>query len=423
MSVVTVGVSHKTAAVDLREKVALSTGKISGILSDLTARDEIDEAVALSTCNRSELYLAGPDPAAAEQHAHEVLVRHSRVGERELACARYLLRDDQASRHLFRVAASLDSMVLGESEIQGQVRDAWEQAMALGASGAQLNRLFRGALEVGKQVRSETAIGRGAVSVSSAAVDLARATLGDLSRSSVLVLGAGRMAEATTRALVDHGAAGVVVANRTASTARALAERVGGRGVDLAHVGPELEIADIVISSTNAPHLILKREDLASVVERRQERPMLLIDISVPRDLDPQLAGLSGVTLHDIDALERVVESNLNGRRREVDRGEVIVADAVARFAAWRAGAASAPTIRSLRARAEQIRSGEIARIGSRLEDLSGEQRATVEALSKSIVNSLLHDPTVRARRAMRDPDGRRHIESLRYLFDLTDEL
>jgi len=422
MNVFVLGISHKTAPVELREKAVLTDSAARAMLADVTASEYVAEAAALSTCNRIEVYLASADPPSAEAIATEALVRHTQIPASSFACARYVLRDDQAASHLYRVAASLDSMVLGESEIQAQVREAWERGMALDAVGPHLNRLFRGALEVGKRVRTDTRIGRGAVSVSSVAVDLARQAIGELASSTVLVLGAGQMAEATTRALVDQGAANVVVANRTEGTAHALARRVGGRGVALAEVGPELTAADIVISSTDAPHTVLRRQDLERDLNGRSDRPMLLIDISVPRDLDPAIASLPGVTLHDIDDLQRVVEDNLNGRRAEAERGEAIVAGAVADYVAWRANLTATPTIRSLRRRAERIRQAELDRVKGRVDSLSVEDRELIESISKGILNTLLHDPTVKAQEAARSGDGTAHLESLRHLFDLDSE-
>jgi len=419
MSVLVMGLSYKTAPVQQREKAALSDTAATNLLGELKESPAVAEAVALSTCNRTEIYLVARDIPAAEAAANDALVRRSSISSESLACVQYVQHDAHAANHLFRVAASLDSMVLGESEIQGQVRDAWERAMDQKASGRLLNRLFRNALEVGKQVRSETRVGHGSASVSSVAVDLARDALGELESSNVLVLGAGQMAEATTRALVDSGATDVVVANRTEGTARAVAGRIGGRGVDITKIAPELEMADIVISSTDAPHPILLRDDLARAVDRRLARPMLLIDISVPRDLDPEIATLPGVTLHDIDALERVVEKNINGRQAEAERGEAIVAEGVADFSAWRATLAAAPTIRSLRERGEDVRVAELARLTSRLSAMDQEDREMVEALSRSIVQKLLHHPTARMNDAARNGNGYAHIESLRYLFDL----
>lgn len=419
MRLLALGLSHKTAPVEQREKAALSEAGTRSLLRDLTGSEAIAEAVALSTCNRTEVYVAAPDAAIAEDAVTVALVAHSSIGAEELACVRYVLRDDRAAAQLFRVASSLDSMVVGESEIQGQVRSAWELASEEGTTGPLLNQLFRQALEVGKRVRAETRIGAGSASVSAVAVDLAERVLDDLPGRRVLVIGAGQMAEATALALVQHGVHEVVVANRTVGTARELAARVGGRGVGFDLLPAELAGADIVISSTNAPHPVLRAEDVAPVMAARPERRMVVIDISVPRDVAADVARLDGVALFDIDDLERVVEANLNGRRLEAERGEGYVLGAVQGFAAWRRGLQAAPAITSLRERAEEIRRAELARIAAGWEGLSEEDRARLEALTKGIVNKLLHEPTVRVRAAAETGDSLQHVESLRHLFGL----
>ncbi len=269
MTLLVLGLSHKTAPVAQREKAALSEAEARALLRELTAAGTVAEAVALSTCNRTEIYASAPDPSAAEDVLCALLVARTHISEDELACARYMLRDDRVATQLFRVASSLDSMVVGESEIQGQVRQAWELAVEEGASGPVLNRLFRQALEVGKQVRTQTRIGTGSASVSAVAVELAEEVLDDLPGRQVLLIGAGRMAETTARTLVDHGVREVVVANRTVGTARELAGRVGWRGVGFDRLAQELRGADIVISSTDAPHPILRRHELEPVMAGR----------------------------------------------------------------------------------------------------------------------------------------------------------
>ncbi len=421
MTLLVLGLSHKTAPVEQREKAALSEKETRALLRTLMAGGAVTEAVALSTCNRTEVYVATADPYLAEDAVAGAIVTHSRMSPDELACARYVLREDRAAAQLFRVASSLDSMVVGESEIQGQVRNAWELGQEEGATGPILNQLFRQALEVGKSVRTQTRIGTGSASVPAVALDLAADVLSNLPRSRVLLIGAGKMAEATAMALIQHGVREVVVANRTVGTARELAQRVGGRGVGFDLLGPELAGADIVISSTDAPHAILREPDLAPIMAARADRPMVIVDISVPRDVDPAVAGIPGVALFDIDDLERVVESNLNGRRLEAERGEGFVIGAVQGFASWRRGLNATPAITDLRARAESIRQTELERLEGSWEHLSEGDRARVEALTKGIVNKLLHEPTVRVRAAAEDGDGEalRHLESLRHLFGL----
>jgi glutamyl-tRNA reductase len=419
MTLLVLGLSHKTAPIAQREKAALSEAESRALLRDLTAAGAVSEAVALSTCNRTEIYASAADPARAEDALAEALVAHTQMSADELACARYMLRDDRAATQLFRVASSLDSMVVGESEIQGQVLQAWELAAEEGATGAILNQLFRQALEVGKQVRAQTRIGAGPASVSAVAVELAEQVLDDLPGLQVLLVGAGQMAESTARSLVSHGVGEVVVANRTVGTARELAGRVGGRGVGFDRLAEELREADIVISSTDAPHAILRRDELAPVMAERTARPMVIVDISVPRDVDAAVAELDGVSLFDIDDLERVVEINLNGRHLEAERAEGFVIGAVQGFSSWRRGLTAAPAIASLHARGEEIRRAELARIEAQWEGLSEADRDRLEALTKGIVGKLLHEPTVRVRAAAEDGDALRHLESLRHLFAL----
>ncbi|MCB0881183.1 MAG: glutamyl-tRNA reductase [Thermoleophilia bacterium] len=419
MHVTVVGLSHKTAPVEQREKATLADRGARELMNALVAHESVAEAVALSTCNRTEIYAVVRDPLEAEPLILDALVDHTRIGRDELDCARYTRRDERATSQLFRVVSSLDSMVVGESEIQGQVRAAWDRAREEGAAGPILNQLFRRALEVGKRVRSETRISAGPSSVSTVAVNVACDAFRELSGRSVLVIGAGKMAEGTMVNLVERGAQDVVVINRTVTTARALAARVGGRGGGFADLDAELAAADIVISSTNAPHPVLMAEHLQPIMGTRPDRPLVVIDISVPRDVDPGVRDIPGVVLHDIDDLEQVVEANMNGRRREALHGERVVHEAVDAFAEWRSGLAASPAIRGLRDRAEEIRRGELQRMEGVWDSLSDADRERLEALTRSIVNKLLHEPTVRARAAVREAEGLRHLESLQHLFGL----
>jgi len=419
MRLIVVGLSHKTAPVEQREKASLSDAAMRALLRDLHAGGVTREAVALSTCNRTEVYAAAEDLSAAEDALLAAFVQRSRIDPSELRCAGYTHRDGRAAQHLLRVAASLDSMVLGESEIQGQVSSGWHVAAEEQSVGPVLNQLFRHALSTGKRVRTETGIGRGPISVSSVAVRLARESLADLAQRRVLLIGAGQVAEAAIGALVAEGVQEVVVANRTVAAARALAARVGGRGVGFDCLPAELAEADLVISSTDAPHLVLARDDVATAMAARPERPMVLIDIAVPRDLEDTIGDLAGVCLHDIDDLERVVEASLNGRRPEAERAEVLVAEELARFVAWRRTVTAAPVVASLHGKAETIRRQEIARLDGQWESLSDLDRARIETLTRVIIGKLLYEPTVRLRAAVQEGDGVAYLESLRHLFDL----
>lgn len=417
MHLIVVGLSHRTAPVEQREKAALTDGGARALLRAVVAQPGITEAVTLSTCNRTEVYVRADDNAAAEEAVCAALVEHTEISRHELDCARYAHRDERVTAHLLRVASSLDAMVVGESEIQGQVRDAFERAQEEDTVGSVLDNLFRKALETGKRVRSETGIGAGAVSVASVAVELARETVADLSERRALLIGAGEMAESTAAALVASGVGALVVANRTISTARGLADRIGGQGISFDRLPEELVAADIVISSTDAPHPLLGHDDIERAMRARPGRPMVLIDIAVPRDLEAEIASVPGVRLYDIDDLERVVEVNLNGRMREAELAEGIVTEEVRRFTEWRRTLSVAPTIGSLREKAERIRAGELERIAGQWDSLSDADRDRVEQLTRAIVNKLLHEPTVRLRAAVADGDGVAHLESIRHLF------
>jgi glutamyl-tRNA reductase len=328
------GVSHRTAHVEQRERVSLSSGRACSLLQELASDDRVGEVVALSTCNRTEMYATVRSPEEGKAALTSAVVHATEVRPAELEEISYVLTGTAVARHLIRVAASLDSMVIGESEIQGQVRAALHLAEAHGTAGAQLRDLFRRALIVGKRVRRETAIGRGVVSFSSVAVELAREALPDLEDRNTVLVGAGHIAEATAGALAATGARLRTVANRSLLAAQELAERFGGRGIPLEALGEELQCADIVICSTESPRPILTVADVQAALVARPDRPLVLIDIAVPRDVAPEVRHLPGVLLRDIDDLERVAQANLSDRLREARRAEGIVAQELRRFAA-----------------------------------------------------------------------------------------
>jgi glutamyl-tRNA reductase len=385
-----VGVSHRHAPLELRERLFLSQAHARELAREL-------EAVVLSTCNRTEIYLAGGDV----DHARTALERHSGL---ELGGVLATWEAGEAVEHLFRVAAGLDSLVPGEAEILGQVRAAYEAARNAGATRPVLNRLFEDALHAGKRVRTEAKLAEMPESVAASAVELAEKALGGLGGKRALLFGAGRMSELAARDLRARGVE-VVVASRTLESAQELAQRVGGRAAPFDAVAVELPEADLVISATRCPYPILHAEAVQT-----RTRQLVLIDIAVPRDLDPQIGRLDGCTLYDIDALG----GGLVGREEDVREAERIVAEEAARFAEWRRSRGAAPAIAALRRRAEEIRSEELARAGSRLSELSPRERETVETLTTQIVNKLLHAPTVRAKETGWEP--------LRDLFALRDE-
>src|SRR4051794_24977470 len=316
-----IGASHKTAPLAVRERLALLDGQVEPFLRELMARPGIGEAVVLSTCNRTELYVVGEDPETA---------RASLPAD----VALYTERNCDAARHLFRVVSGLESMVTGEAEIQGQVKRAYERALAAHTTGPTTNRLFRAALATGKRVRTETAIASGHASVASVAVEAARGVVGQLASRHVVIVGAGETSEQVARAFSDHGVSTMFVANRRRDRAIALAERFGGSSGSFDALPGELERADVVVSATASPHAIIEAEELAFLMSGRS-RPLLLVDLAVPRDIDPACGSLDGVTLMDMDALQRSVQRHMTVRRAEAVRAEAIIEDEIQRFAAW----------------------------------------------------------------------------------------
>ena len=386
-----VGVSHHHAPLEVRERLYLADGHAAELASELGA------AVGLSTCNRTEVYLADGDP----ERVREELERRSGL---ELGSLLARWDEGEVVTHLFRVVAGLDSLVPGESQILGQVREAYESARTRGATGTLLNRLFEDALRAGKRVRTEAKLHELPESVAASAVELGARELAGVEGRRALLFGAGKMSELAARDLRGRGAE-VVVASRTLESAQELAERVGGRAAAFDAVAVELPEADLVISATRCPYPILHAEAV-----RPREKPLVLVDVAVPRDLDPAIGELEDCTLFDIDALGE----GLVGREDEVREAESIVAEEAARFAEWRRSRDAADAIRDLRARAEEIRAEELARAGARLAELSPRERETVETLTSQIVNKLLHAPTVRAKETGSEP--------LRDLFALRDE-
>jgi glutamyl-tRNA reductase len=414
------GVSHKTAPVEVREKLALPEGRAMSVLRELTAQDAVHEGVAISTCNRMELYLVVADPVEAETEALAILSRQAEIRPTELLGSIYSLRGDEAVRHLFSVTAGLDSMIVGEAEVQGQVKRAYERALVEGATGPISNRLFRDALAAGKRVRTETGVSRSRVSVSSVAVELAAEMLGDLSKRRVLVIGAGENGELTARALRERGVHTVFVANRHYDRAIGLAQRFGGEAVRFDDLPAQLARSDIVVSCTSSPHQIFGREELEVVLEERGRRPLVLIDIAVPRDIEPAVRDLcSGITLFDMDDLQRQVARNLSDREVEAGKARKLVDHDAERFARWFESLDVVPTITALRERGEQIVAQVLSENESRWESLSDADRERLGLMARSVVSRLLHEPTLRLKHS-EDPFG--HLSALRELFDLEAE-
>jgi glutamyl-tRNA reductase len=415
------GISHKTAPLVLRERLALPEGRASAVLAELCGHDAIQEAVAVSTCNRTELYMVAGDPVEAENAALSALSRQAGIRPTELTDSLYSFRQRDAVRHLFGVAAGLDSMIVGEAEIQGQVKRAYELALVEGATGPITNRLFREALSAGKRVRTETTLGRARLSVSSIAVELAVDMLGDLSRRRVLVIGAGENGELTARALRARGVHTVFVANRRYDRAIGLAQRFGGGAVRFDDLPAELARADIVVSCTASPHQIVGREELELMSEERGERPLLLIDIAVPRDIDPDVREVPGVALYDMDDLQRAVAQRRSVREAESARAQTIVDGEVERFEGWLASLDVVPTIAGLRARGEQVVDAVLRENEARWESLSDADRERLQTMASAIVARLLHEPTLRLRGSVGEEEAYVKVQALRELFGLDE--
>jgi glutamyl-tRNA reductase len=415
------GISHKTAPVALRERLAFTEREAVAFAQTATATAEVREAVVISTCNRTEVYLVVGDPVTAESDVLGLLAGRSRMRLTELADAIYSPRNCDVARHLYRVTAGLDSMVVGEAEIQGQVRRAHEGAMAAGVTGPLSNRLFAAALTTGKRVRSETSIGASRVSVPSVAVDLALGLLGDLAQRHVVILGAGETSELTARALSELGAGTIFLANRHADRALSLAQRFGGSVVGLDELPDQLVVADIVVSSTSSPHAIVGREELEVVMPARAGRPLLLIDIAVPRDIDPACGELEGVSLYDIDDLQASVAHNLSTREEELPRALEIVEEEIRRFARWLGQLDALPTVSALREHGNELVEQVLAENAGRWESASPRDLARVEAIARAVMSRLLHEPTIRLRSLSSDR-GHASLEIVRELFGLRDD-
>jgi glutamyl-tRNA reductase len=419
--ILAIGVSHKTAPVEVRERVALTDAQAGEFLRDLRGAAEVQEAVAISTCNRTELYLVVGDPVEAESTALAMLSARAGIRPTALAPSIYSHRNCDAARHLYRVASGLESMIIGENEIQGQVKRAYEAALARETTGPLTTRLFKAALETGKRVRTETGIGERQLSLPAVAVALAREQLGDLQEREVVILGTGETSELTARALADSGVRTVFVANRRRDRALSLARRYHGSAVNFDELPGALAQADIVVAATASPHLLLEARELADVMTLRDGRPVLLIDLAVPRDIDSACGELEGASLYDIDDLQAVIARNRRVRQAEARKAEGIVEEEIQQFAAWLGALEVLPTLAALRAHADEIADQVVRENDGKWESASQRDRERIKALVRSVVNRLLHDPTMRIK-DVRDERVHLRMAIIRELFGLEVE-
>jgi glutamyl-tRNA reductase len=423
MPLAVVGMSHHTAPVEIRERVAFGPAEASGALLSLRERSGVEEAVLLSTCNRTEVYLFPTEDELPIRVWEGILEEKAGRLEREIRDYLFEQRGDGVARHLFQVSSGLDSLVTGEAEIQGQVRDAYQRASSLGVdpplAGPVLSRLFQMALSVGGQVRSETSIGEGSASVASVAVALARKIFGSLRDKRVLLLGAGQTGELMVEALARDGVDGLVVANRTYDRAVELARRTRGHAIRMEEVAGALASTDIVLASTSAPEPVLSRATFVEAFPEGLRRPLLMIDIAIPRDVDPSLGAEPEVFLYNVDDLRKIVDEQIRLREGAIPKADRIIRAQSEEFRTWFASLEVVPVIRRMRRRAERSRIEEVERLLRRMDHLTADDRARIEEFSHRLMNKLLHDPTVRLRKGMARGRGADLVDAVRFLYGI----
>ena len=394
MKVLVAGLNHKIADVDVREKLAFTGSKLEEGLLRFSGLPEVDEAIILSTCNRVELYANVSETEKAAESIKTFLSEFHNINRDSLDNALYFYHDIEAVKHVFKVASSLDSMIVGEPQILGQLKDAFDLALAKKTTGILLNKLMKKAISAAKRVRTETRIAENAVSISFSAVELAKKIFTDLSKKVCMLLGAGEMAELAAKHLISNGVREVLVANRTFERACSLAEEFHGRPVKFEEFLQEMVRADIVICSTGAPSYIVMKSQMQKVMKERKQRQVFIIDISVPRNIDPEINDLENVYLYNVDDLQGVVDSNLFERQKEAEKAEKIIAEELETFVKWQASLDSVPTIKALREKAEEIKKEEIDKLFHKLSGIDEKEREAIEYMATALVNKLIHPPT-----------------------------
>src|SRR5579862_7822567 len=413
-----IGVNHKTAPVEVRERLAIPESRLPEACKRLSEHSAVAEGMIVSTCNRVE-FIAHMKNGTGD--LREFMAEFFETDLSQFESHLYEFREDEAIRHIFRVASSLDSMVVGEPQILGQVKEPYATARAVGAVRAQLDQLLTRAFAVAKRVRTETAVGSSSVSIASVAVELAQKIFGSLNGKSVYLVGAGKMSELAARHLLAHGASSLFVANRTYDRAIRLAQKFDGQAIEFSRLYETCDRADIVITSTGAPHAIFRREHGEAFLSRRKNRPMFFIDIAVPRDVDPDMNKVDGIFVYDIDDLQQAVSAHVADRRKEADRAEEIITGEVERFQSRLQTLDVVPTIVSLQDHLETIRQAEIDRVRGRLGPLSPAQELAVEALTRGIVSKIMHTPISTLKTAVREPEATTVIDLVRRLFNLQE--
>lgn len=420
MDIILVGLSHNTAPVEIRERLSFSGEQLTAGISRLRAHEEILECVILSTCNRVEVYTTVEKPELGVARVKDFLHAYQPdISLERITQHLYTHKNEGVVRHLFRVASSLDSMVIGETQILGQVKDAFDCALLNKTTGVVLNKLFKKAIFTAKRVRTETRIGESAVSISFAAVELAKKIFSNLRSKTGMLIGAGEMGELAAQNLVNSGIKEIVVSNRNYDRALDLARSYNGRVARFEDFLQEMVNVDVVICSTGAPNYVIRFEDVQDIIHRRKNRPLFFIDISVPRNIDPEINKIGNVFLYDIDDLQAVVETNLKARKEEAEKGEKIVAEEVGKFTQWFKSLEVVPTIIALKDKVEEIRRKELERTMGRLRSLSPEEVQIIDGLTNTIINKILHNPLVALKLEAHSTNGLLYAEAVRKLFDL----
>lgn len=420
MKIAVIGLNHKTADVELREKLAFNGPKLEEGIRRIRELPEVTETVIVSTCNRVEIYLTVKDVGKAFEAIKDFFVGFFDIRKESLDNALYLYDDMQAVRHIFRVSSSLDSMVVGEPQILGQLKDAFEFALEKKTTGVLLNRLLKKSISVAKRVRTETKIAENAVSISFAAVELAKKIFDDLSTKAFMLLGAGEMAELAAKHMINNGVKDIVIANRTYETGCNLAREFNGRAIKFEDYLNELAHADILVCSTGAQKYVLMKDQMQKVMKERKNRPVFLIDISVPRNIDPEINDMDNVYLYDVDDLRGVVDTNILERQKEAKKAEDIIEEELETFKKWLSSLDSVPTVIALREKAEAVRKEEMERLLNRFPEIGEKEKKAIEGMAGSIINKLIHAPTVALREDSEDKDIM--IATIKRLYGLNGE-
>ena len=421
MNLILLGMNHKTAPLDIRERLSISCEEGIRSLRELMHIPSIEGMIYLSTCNRAEVLAQTTDTREAAEHLKGFILRHGNLSREEMNRCLYMYRDDEAVRHLFRVTSSLDSLVMGEPQILGQVKDAYRQAVENQTTGIILNKILHHAFRVAKRVRTETGIAANAVSVSFAAVELAKKIFGGLKGKTVLLIGAGEMSELAARHLISQGIAQILIVNRTYARAMQMAEEFHGTAVAFDHLEETLRNVDIVISSTGAPGYVITAGMVSTALHRRKNRFLFLIDIAVPRDIDPAAGDIDNVFLYNIDNLQDIVDGNIKNRGQEAEKAEAIIEEEVMKYTRWHNTLEVVPTIVSLKGKAEGIVRGELEKSFSWMQNMTSEERKNIEILVGSIMNKILHDPIISLKEESQDYGAMSYVAALRRLFKLEE--